>query len=271
MLIKEFIQVFRDPRMRVVIFVDPVRPGAGHRLRGHDRRAARAARPSTTSTTAPASRELVGPLRPARAISTWSSYVGQRRRRPASLLDRGDVARRAADQPRLRRRPARRPHRAGANDRRRHRLEHGRHRARATPRGSPAAYSRADRCVERIAAAHGAAPAAGPASTCRPAPGSTRTWKAAISSCPACSSIVVTLVTLLLTSMAVVREKEIGTMEQIMVTPITPRRVHPRQDGALRPDRLRRRDPRDADRRVLVRGADPRASCCCCFGARRST
>ena len=34
--------------------------------------------------------------------------------------------------------------------------------------------------------------------------------------------IVVTLATLLLTSMAVVREKEIGTMEQIMVTPITP-------------------------------------------------
>jgi ABC-2 type transport system permease protein len=34
--------------------------------------------------------------------------------------------------------------------------------------------------------------------------------------------IVVSLVTLLLTSMAVVREKEIGTMEQIMVTPITP-------------------------------------------------
>ena len=34
--------------------------------------------------------------------------------------------------------------------------------------------------------------------------------------------IVVTLATLLLTSMAIVREKEIGTMEQIMVTPITP-------------------------------------------------
>lgn len=34
--------------------------------------------------------------------------------------------------------------------------------------------------------------------------------------------VVVTLVTLLLTSMAIVREKEIGTMEQIMVTPITP-------------------------------------------------
>jgi ABC-2 type transport system permease protein len=34
--------------------------------------------------------------------------------------------------------------------------------------------------------------------------------------------VVVTLATLLLTSMAIVREKEIGTMEQIMVTPITP-------------------------------------------------
>jgi ABC-2 type transport system permease protein len=34
--------------------------------------------------------------------------------------------------------------------------------------------------------------------------------------------IVVSLVSLLLTSMAVVREKEIGTIEQIMVTPITP-------------------------------------------------
>ncbi|MCC6124987.1 MAG: ABC transporter permease [Pirellulales bacterium] len=34
--------------------------------------------------------------------------------------------------------------------------------------------------------------------------------------------IIVTLMTLLLTSMSVVREKEIGTMEQIMVTPITP-------------------------------------------------
>jgi len=39
---------------------------------------------------------------------------------------------------------------------------------------------------------------------------------------PGVIAMIVTLVTLLLTSMAVVREKEIGTMEQIMVTPITP-------------------------------------------------
>lgn len=39
---------------------------------------------------------------------------------------------------------------------------------------------------------------------------------------PGVIAIIVTLVTLMLTGMAVVREKEIGTMEQIMVTPITP-------------------------------------------------
>ena len=39
---------------------------------------------------------------------------------------------------------------------------------------------------------------------------------------PGVMVVVVGLSTLLLTSMAVVREKEIGTMEQIMVTPITP-------------------------------------------------
>jgi ABC-2 type transport system permease protein len=39
---------------------------------------------------------------------------------------------------------------------------------------------------------------------------------------PGVIAIIVMLVTLMLTSMAVVREKEIGTMEQIMVTPISP-------------------------------------------------
>jgi len=39
---------------------------------------------------------------------------------------------------------------------------------------------------------------------------------------PGVIAILVMLITLLLTSMAVVREKEVGTMEQIMVTPITP-------------------------------------------------
>lgn len=38
---------------------------------------------------------------------------------------------------------------------------------------------------------------------------------------PGVIAIIVMLITLMLTSMAVVREKEIGTMEQIIVTPIT--------------------------------------------------
>ena len=39
---------------------------------------------------------------------------------------------------------------------------------------------------------------------------------------PGVIAVIVMLVTLLLTSMSVVREKEMGTMEQIVVTPITP-------------------------------------------------
>jgi ABC-2 type transport system permease protein len=39
---------------------------------------------------------------------------------------------------------------------------------------------------------------------------------------PGVIMIVVSVITLLLTSMAIVREKEIGTMEQLMVTPIRP-------------------------------------------------
>ncbi len=39
---------------------------------------------------------------------------------------------------------------------------------------------------------------------------------------PGVIALIVTLVTLMLTSMAIVREKEIGTIEQIMVTPIRP-------------------------------------------------
>jgi ABC-2 type transport system permease protein len=39
---------------------------------------------------------------------------------------------------------------------------------------------------------------------------------------PGVIATIVTIITLMLTSMAVVREKEVGTMEQIIVTPITP-------------------------------------------------
>ena len=45
---------------------------------------------------------------------------------------------------------------------------------------------------------------------------------------------IIMLVTLSLTAMAIVREKEIGTMEQLMVTPIRPDRTDSGQDTAVR-------------------------------------
>ncbi len=45
---------------------------------------------------------------------------------------------------------------------------------------------------------------------------------------------IITLVTLSLTAMAIVREKEIGTMEQLMVTPIRPTELIIGQDAAVR-------------------------------------
>ena len=44
-----------------------------------------------------------------------------------------------------------------------------------------------------------------------------------------------------LTAFAIVREREVGTLEQIMVTPIRPLRIHPRQDDAVLLHRPRRR------------------------------
>ena len=49
---------------------------------------------------------------------------------------------------------------------------------------------------------------------------------------------IITLVTLSLTAMAIVREKEIGTMEQLMVTPIRPVELILGQDAAVRAGRI---------------------------------
>ena len=83
--------------------------------------------------------------------------------------------------------------------------------------------------------------------------------------------IVVSLVSMLLTSMAVVREKEIGTMEQIMVTPITPAefilgKTLPFVLIAFVDVTLI-----TAHRQVLVPGARPRQPRCCCSPLPAST
>ncbi len=75
--------------------------------------------------------------------------------------------------------------------------------------------------------------------------------------------IVVSLVSLLLTSMAVVREKEIGTIEQIMVTPITPVEFILGKTLPFVLIGLVDVTLILADRRLLVRGADARQPRCC--------
>ena len=63
---------------------------------------------------------------------------------------------------------------------------------------------------------------------------------------------------IVLTAFAVVREREIGTLEQIMVTPIRPARIHPGQDSAVLPHRPVRRRPDRPGRHAVVPGAVPR-------------
>ncbi len=90
-----------------------------------------------------------------------------------------------------------------------------------TPRPSPRGY--AERIVQSYAAA--AAGRRRPRrrrSSCASGPGSTRTSRAANYNVPAVVGAIMLLICLLLTALAVVREREIGTLEQLMVSPLTP-------------------------------------------------
>ena len=182
MLIKEFIQVFRDPRMRIVIFVIPCVQVLviGYAVSTDVKHVRTAVYDLDNSQ---ASRDLT-----ARFVrSGYFDVVArdrERRPRPRDVLDRSDVTRRAAVQPRLCRGPRRRPHGPAANHRRRHRLEHGRIAASYAMKIATA-YSE-----QILDGARGADAGAGGkdrhAPSCAPGRGSTRTWRAATSSCPAC-------------------------------------------------------------------------------------
>ncbi len=71
-----------------------------------------------------------------------------------------------------------------------------------------------------------------------------------------------------LTAFAIVREREVGTLEQIMVSPIRPHRVHPRQNRAVLRHRARRSRADRHHRNVVVSGTVRRQSAWCCFLAR---
>ena len=126
MLIKEFIQTFRDPRMRVVIFLIPcvqvlvigyaVSTDVKHvRTALYDLDNSQASRDLTARFVRSGYFDIV--------TTVGDDRSARRRARPQRRHGR------AAFQPRVCRGPPRRPHRPAPNPRRRHRLEHGQHRA----------------------------------------------------------------------------------------------------------------------------------------------
>ncbi len=216
MLIKEFIQIFRDPRMRSVIFVAPVVQLLvfGYAVTTDVKHVATAVLDFDHSES---SRELV-----ARFVETGYFTVVARGDDPAAaqaLLDRGEVC--AVLQ-----------------------LNPGFGRELAAGRTAPVqllvdgtdsntarvllAYSArivteySQQLLAAQAARHG-----GPVPPAGRIELQTRAWfnenlESRNFYVPGVIAMIVMLITLMLTSMAVVREKEIGTIEQIMVTPITP-------------------------------------------------
>ena len=79
---------------------------------------------------------------------------------------------------------------------------------------------------------------------------------------------IIMMVTLMLTAMAIVREKEIGTMEQLMVTPIRPDRADARQDAAVRGGGAGGRGADHGGGAAGVPRPVPRERRCCCSSAR---
>ncbi|NLF07372.1 MAG: ABC transporter permease [Pirellulaceae bacterium] len=216
MLIKEFIQVFRDPRMRIVIFLIPC---VQVLVIGY-----------AVSTDVKHVRTAVYDLdnsRPSRELTdrfVRSGYFDVSERigddaRARELLDRGDVSvvlhfQHGFAEDFHAGRPARVQVLIDGTD--------------SNAAGVVASY------VAKIAAAYSKQVLVerverllGPAARTGSVDLRTRAWfnenlESRNFFVPGVLMIVVALSTLLLTSMAVVREKEIGTIEQIMVTPIAP-------------------------------------------------
>ena len=107
---------------------------------------------------------------------------GERRTSPRAAGSRRGPGR-PAGRPRASPTICGRPRRARPGDRGRHRLQHGRHRARLRRQDRrPALAGGADRPLHATARRRARAR---PRRSSRPAPGSTRTWRAATSTCPA--------------------------------------------------------------------------------------
>ncbi len=216
MLIKEFIQVFRDPRMRMVVFVIPVLQTLviGYAVTT-DVRHVRTAVLDRDQT--PASRELVARFAGSGYFDAVE-YIGDEDR-IAELIDRNVVMAvlRMSD-----------GFEANLRTGRTARLQVIVDGTDSNTAGIVLGYVSKitadfsqDVLVRRIDRSLGGVRHPGRVEL------KTRAWfnenlESRNYYVPAVIVVVVSLVTLLLTSMAVVREKEIGTMEQVMVSPIKP-------------------------------------------------
>lgn len=216
MLIKEFIQVLRDPKMRLVVFVVPVVQLIifGYAVTTDVRHVAMAVYDLDHSV---ASRELVSRF----AGSGYFDIVRYvtNDRETAEVLDRGEAAAvlhvdHGFEDDLRAGRTARLQLLLDGTDSNTANIVLG-YSARITRRFSEAAL------VERASRSGGRVAPAGQVNF------QARAWfnenlESRNYYVPGVIAFIVTLMALLLTSMAVVREKEIGTMEQIVVTPITP-------------------------------------------------
>jgi ABC-2 type transport system permease protein len=216
MLVKEFIQALRDPRMRAVLFVMPVIQLIvfGYAVTTDVKRAPTAVYDLDRSV---ASRELV------------SRFAGSKYFTVVEYLTTESEARQALDHGRVS--VVLRVNAGFENDLRAGRtaqlqvlLDGSDSNTAAIVAGYAAriaAQYSENLLVARLARLRG------PAATSPGVTLETRAWfnenlESVYFYVPGVVAILVTIITLLLTSMAVVREKEIGTMEQILVTPITP-------------------------------------------------
>lgn len=213
MLVKEFIQVLRDPRMKAMIFIMPILQLIvfGYAVTTdviHIRTAV------YDLDRSPESRALVERL----TASGYFSVVAQPEspRARDELLDRGEVV--IALQIN-----------AGYADE----LRSGRTAVIQTivdgtdSNTGTVAMDYAQRVIADFSKTYGAQAADLPQAAAQPIELRSRAWfnpdlKSRNFNVPGVIGVIVLLMSLLLTSMAIVREREIGTMEQLMVTPIRP-------------------------------------------------
>lgn len=216
MLVKEFIQIFRDPKMRGIIFVMPIVQLLvfGYAVTTDVKHIATAIYDLDNSV---ASRELVASFVKSGYFDVVEHVDDESRAR--NLLDRGKV------------RAVLRMNKGFQDDLRAGRTAQLQVIVDGTDSNTAGIvldYSAkiAGRLSERVLRAR-LSRLAGPAGELGRVEIQTRAWfnenlESRHFYVPGVIASLLMLVTLMLTSMAVVREKEIGTMEQIMVTPITP-------------------------------------------------